>query len=70
MMTNPSFLLNIAYLLQQEMLQQAEAERLYRQLKGNRVGLLKQISYHLLGATRQFKAYAKPGTETNWASIN
>ncbi len=50
-------LLEIAYLRQQEMLQQAEAERLYRQLKGNRVGLLKQSAQRFLGAASQLKAH-------------
>jgi hypothetical protein len=47
MITNPSFLLSIAYLRQQEMLQQAEAERRYGQLKRNRPGLLRQASHRL-----------------------
>ena len=57
-------LFEVARLRQQEMLQQAEAERLYRQLKGNRVGLLKQAGKRLLAAVWQLKAYrqSKPVT--------
>ena len=57
-------LLEIAYLRQQEMLQQAEAERLYRQLQGNRGGLLKQAGQRLLDTAWQLKAYrqSKPAT--------
>jgi len=57
-------LLEIAYLRQQEMLQQAEAEQLYRQLKENRPGLLKQVGHRLLVATRQLEAYSKSGATT------
>ncbi len=59
-------LLEIAYLRQQEMLQQAEAERLYRQLKENRAGLLKQAVHRWLGAASQLKAHR----QSNWVSIN
>ena len=59
-------LLEIAYLRQQEMLRQAETERLYRQLKGNRPGLLKQAGQRLLGAASQLKVHR----QSNWVSIN
>jgi hypothetical protein len=57
-------LLEIAYLRQQEMLQQAEAERLYRQLKGDRPGLLKQVGPRLAGAAWQLKAYFQSNPAT------
>jgi hypothetical protein len=57
-------LLEIANLRQQEMLQQAEAERLYRQLKKNRAGFLKQIGRCLLVATRHLEAYSKSSPAT------
>lgn len=57
-------LLEIAYLRQQEMLQQAEAERLYRQLKENRPGLLKQVARRFLAATRRLEAYSKSSPAT------
>lgn len=53
-------LLEIAYLRQQEMLQQAEAERLYRQLKGNRGGWLKLAGHRLLGAKQFLPAFLQP----------
>jgi len=49
--------LEIARMRQQEMSQQAEAERLYRQLKGNRAGLLRQVGRRLLAAVRQLKIH-------------
>lgn len=57
-------LLEIAYLRQQEMLQQAEAERLYRQLKGTRAGLLKQAGHRLLGAASQLQAHRQSNPVT------
>ena len=57
-------LLEIVYLRQQEMLQQAEAERLYRQLKGKRAGLLKQAGQRLLAAALQLKAHRQSNLVT------
>ena len=57
-------LLEIAYLRHQEMLQQAEAERLYKQLNGNRGGLLKQAGHRLLAAPSQLKAYFQSNLAT------
>ena len=64
MLNHSSLLLEIARQRQQVMLQQAETERLYRQLKGNRGGLLKQAGQCLLAAASQLKAFrqSKPVT--------
>ena len=56
-------LLEIAYLRQQEMLQQAEAERLYRQLKGNRAGLLKQAGLAVKSLSSIKTRYTPLGSE-------
>ncbi len=63
-----NLLLEIAYLRHQEMLRQAEAERRYRQLKGNRPSLLKQVSHRLLATGWQLKAHRQ--SNTDWVSIN
>ena len=52
-MLNPTALLDQAQQRHTELVQQAEKERLYRQLKANRPGLFRQIMDH-------FKAKAKP----------
>ena len=51
-MLNPSILFEQAQLQHQEMLKQAETERLYRQLKGNQPGLIQQLA-------NRFKAVLK-----------
>ena len=56
-------LLEIAYLRQQEMLQQAEAERFYRQLKGNRAGLLKQTGLAVKSLSSIKTGYTPLGSE-------
>ena len=57
-------LLEIAYLRQQEMLQQAEAERLNRQLKGNRGGLLKLAGHRLLNAKQRLGGHLQSNPVT------
>ena len=53
MLNHSSLLLEIARVRQQEMFQQAEADRLYQQLKGNQSGVLQRIGHRLLAATLQ-----------------
>ena len=48
-------LFEVARLRQQEMLQQAEVERFYKSVKGNRPGLLRKIGYRLVNAIWQLK---------------
>ena len=64
MLNHYSILIEIARQRQQVMLQQAQAERLYRQFRGNREGLLKQAGQRLLAAASQLKAsrQSKPVT--------
>ena len=52
-MLNPIGLLDQAHLQHTELVRQAEKERLYRQLKGNRPGLFRQLLDH-------FKSEVKP----------
>jgi hypothetical protein len=55
MLNHYSLLLEIAHLQQQEMFRQAEIERLYRQIKENRPGLLQQVGHCLLATVQHFK---------------
>lgn len=57
-------LLEVAFLRQQELLQEAEARRLSRQLKENRPGLRQQTGHRLAPIVRRFKVYlqSKPAT--------
>jgi len=64
MLNHYSLLLEIARVRQQEMLQQAEADRLYRQLKGNRSSLLQQIGCWMAGIVRQLKTHSQLNTAT------
>ena len=50
MIDHDSVLLKFAYQRQQEMFKQAETERLYKQLKGNRPCLLRRVCRLLAGA--------------------
>lgn len=52
-------LFEVARLRHQEMLQQAEVERLYKSVKGNRPGVLRQIGYRLMDAIWQLKAHSQ-----------
>ena len=52
-MLNPTGLFEQAQLQHAELVQQAEKERLYRQLKANRPGLIRQI-------LNRFKTESKP----------
>jgi len=49
-----------AQLKYQDRLQEAEVERLYRQLRGNQPGLLKRINHHFKAAIQWMKPQAKP----------
>jgi hypothetical protein len=64
MLNDYFLLLQIVRMRQQEMLQQAEADRLYRQLKENRPGLLQQIGCWLAGTVRQLKTHSQLNTAT------
>jgi hypothetical protein len=64
MINHYSLLQEFARLRQQEMLRQAETERLYKQLKGNRPGLLQQIGHHLADVARQLKTYTQSSPAT------
>ncbi|MCB0174444.1 MAG: hypothetical protein KDJ52_22290 [Anaerolineae bacterium] len=64
MMDHNSLLLEIARQRQQERLRQAEAERLYRQLKRNRPNLLQQIGHRMTDAVRQFITHIRPHPAT------
>jgi hypothetical protein len=57
-MLNPTILFEQAQLQHQEMLKQAETERLYRQLKGNQPGLIQQLRNRFKAALRQ----SRPGS--------
>ena len=61
-MLNPTGLLDQAQLRHSTLVEQAEKERLYRQLKANRPGLFRQILDH-------FKAEARPSSERATAPI-
>lgn len=63
-MSNDFFLLEIARLRQQDLVRQAEAERLYRQLKGNRPEWLQQAGHLLTDAVRQLKVLPQPKPAT------
>ncbi len=64
MLNHYSLLLEIAHQRQQQMLQQAEAERRYRQLKENRPGLRQQVGHRLLATIQHFKVnlWSNPAT--------
>ncbi|MCL4298621.1 MAG: hypothetical protein KJ077_22985 [Anaerolineae bacterium] len=64
MLNHHSLLLETAYLQQQEMFRQAEAERLYRQLKETRPGLLQRSSTYWLVAVRCLEVYLQPNSAT------
>ena len=61
-MLNPIALLDQAQLRHTELVQQAEKERLYRQLKANRTGLVRQI-------LDRFKTETKPSLSRPTAPI-
>ncbi len=52
-MLNPTILFEQTLLQHQEMLKQAETERLYRQLKRNQPGLIQQLANRLKAAIKQ-----------------
>lgn len=64
MIINHSLLLEIARERQQELLQQAENERCYKQLKRNHPNRLQQIGQYLVDAIEQSKDHpqSKPAT--------
>jgi hypothetical protein len=61
-MLNPTVLLDQAQLRHQELVEQAEKERLVRQLKANRPGLARQMM-------ARFKARPKPPAARSTAPI-
>lgn len=64
MINHYSLLLEIARQRQQEMLRQAEAEQLCRQLTENQSGLLQQIGHYLADAGRQLKTRTQSNPAT------
>jgi hypothetical protein len=63
-MQNYFILLEFARQRRQDMVQQAEAERLYRQLKGNRPGSFRRIGHCLADAVRHLKAHSQSNPAT------
>jgi len=58
-MLNPTALLDLAYVIQAEKLQQAEARRLVKQIEGSQPGLLRRIGGRLQTAGRRFLAQTR-----------
>jgi hypothetical protein len=61
-MLNPTALLDLAYVIQAEKLQQAEAGRLVKQIEGRQPGLLRRIGGRLQATGRRFIAQ----TRSHW----
>lgn len=59
-MLNPTALLDLAYVIQAEKLQQAEARRLVKQIEGSQPGLLRRIGGRLQTTGRRFMAQTRP----------
>ncbi len=53
-MSNPTTLLDLAYVVQADKLQKAEARRLIKQIEGSQPGLLQRIGGHLQAIGQHF----------------
>ncbi|HEX9925831.1 MAG TPA: hypothetical protein VGD99_24460 [Anaerolineae bacterium] len=58
-MLNPTALLDLAYVIQAEKLQQAEARQLVKQIEGSQPGLLRRIGGRLQATGRRLMAQTR-----------
>ena len=63
-MFNPNLMFDYAKIYEQEYLREAEAARLYMQLKGSQPGLLERVGHRLLAASRWLRTATQAHSAT------
>lgn len=68
-MMNPELLLRAAEAQHRKKLQEAEFQRLCRQIRESRPGMLQQVGDRLIAARQKLKAQTQPRTSTPVARV-